>query len=106
MWAIIALMALTTFLLRISVITLFERIGMPLWIRRALPFIGPAVMTALVLPQILTRNGALFISASNARLFAGVVAFVVAWRTNNIVLTLTIGMLTLWAAQYASAWLR
>jgi branched-subunit amino acid transport protein len=32
----------------------------------------------------------------NARLIAGVIAALVAWRTKNVVLTIAIGMIALW----------
>jgi branched-subunit amino acid transport protein len=48
---------------------------------------------------LLIRDGAIFLSPMNARLIAGVIAMVVAWRTKNTLLTIAAGMIALWILQ-------
>jgi branched-subunit amino acid transport protein len=40
------------------------------------------------------------VSLGNARLVAGVLAILVAWRTRNIFLTILVGMGVLWLLQF------
>lgn len=67
-------------------------------IERALRFVPSAVLAALVAPALAAPTGALNLSPSNARLLAGIVALVVAWRTRNVALTLIVGMGLFWLA--------
>jgi branched-subunit amino acid transport protein len=95
-WLIMIALAVGTFLIRISFIALLSnRVVHPL-IARALRFVPAAVLSALVIPQILTRNNTLQISFSNPQLIAGIVAAVVAWRTKNVLFTILSGMVVLW----------
>ena len=71
-----------------------------LWLQQALRFVPVAALTALVVPELLVRNGALLISLQNERLVAGLVAVVVAWWTKNILLTLVLGMALLYGTQW------
>ena len=55
-----------------------------------------SVLSALVIPQILTRDHSILISFANPQLVAGILAAVVAWRTKNVLLTILSGMIVLW----------
>jgi len=96
---IITGMSIVTYALRLSMIALFDRYSMPEVLRRPLPFVAPAVLSAFVVPALLAPNGALDASLVNARLFAGALAAVVAWRTRNVFLTIGVGMGLLWILQ-------
>ena len=72
-------------------------------LRQALRFVPPAVLTAIIFPELLMPSGQLDLSLGNARLFAGAAAVLVAWRTRNAVLTIVIGMLVLWVLQWVLA---
>jgi len=56
------------------VISLLVDWDMPPIVRQALHFVPAAVLTAIVFPELLLRNGGLALSADNYRLIAGVVA--------------------------------
>jgi branched-subunit amino acid transport protein len=58
-----------------------------------------AVLSAIILPALLLPHGTLALSYSNARLIAGIVAVIVAWRTKNVFVTLIVGMGTLYLVQ-------
>ncbi|MBF8282806.1 MAG: Branched-chain amino acid transport, partial [Anaerolineales bacterium] len=47
----------------------------------------------------LQPRGALDLSLGNARLLAGGLAMLVAWRTKNVLLTIAVGMGALWILQ-------
>ncbi len=90
-------MALVTFAIRYPVLVLVGKIPLPQPVFRALKFVPPAVLTAIILPSILlSDNNRLDLRLTNAHLVAGLIAAVVAWRTRNVLLTIILGMLALW----------
>ena len=98
-WLIMLGLAAGTFLIRASFILVLGDHEMHPLITRALRFVPASVLSALVIPQILTRGNTLRISIANPQVIAGIVAALVAWRTKNVVLTILGGMLVLWALQ-------
>jgi len=98
-WLTIIMAGILTYATRLSFILLYGRIKMPNLMERALRFVPPAVLTAIFFPELLLNNGDLFLSFGNARLLAGMLAIVVAWRTKNVIYTIVIGMLALWVLQ-------
>ena len=96
-WPIILGMTLVTFLPRYGVLALLGRVEMPKPIFRALQYVPPAVLSAIILPGLLLdKDGNLYIAVDNSFLVAGVVAGLVAWRSRNLLLTIVLGMLVLW----------
>ena len=91
-WLIMLIAGLFTFATRLSFILLFDRIKVPEWFRRGLRFVPVAVLSAIILPELTSPNGSLFLSWRNPQLLAGMVAILVAWRTKNVVLTIATGM--------------
>jgi branched-subunit amino acid transport protein len=92
-WLILAVAGLLTYLTRLSFIALLGKWSPPEWVSRALRFVPPAVLTAIIFPELLIREDH-FLPA-NPRLLAGVIAAWVAWRTKNVILTIAVGMAVL-----------
>ena len=67
---------------------------------RALQFVPPAVLTAIIAPELFLQDGSLSLSLANGRLVAGLIAILVAWRTKNVVLTILTGMAAMWLIQW------
>jgi branched-subunit amino acid transport protein len=99
LWITILLAGLATYTMRLSFIQAYGRRRIPDWVARSLRFVPPAVLTAIIFPELLIHNGSLDFSIGNLRLLAGIVAALVAWRTKNVMLTVLAGMLALWALQ-------
>ena len=99
LWIVIILMGLVTYGLRLSMIALMGRLEVPPLVSRGLRFVPPAVLSALILPELVQPSGALNLSLGNLRLVAGALAIVVAWRTRNVLLTVGLGMAGLWLLQ-------
>ena len=98
-WAAVVVIGLGTFGLRFSFLYLEGRSrGVPHGAERALRFVPPAVLAALVLPSLAVSDGTVAI-AGNARLAAGALASVVAWRTEDILATIVAGVGALLALQ-------
>jgi branched-subunit amino acid transport protein len=96
LWLIVLAMGLVTFGIRFVPIVLLGRIEIPLVVQRALRFVPPAVLTAIVVPELLYRDNQIDVSLTNVRLLAGLIAIVVAWRTKNALITIGVGMIALW----------
>jgi branched-subunit amino acid transport protein len=94
-WLILLAVGLVTFATRLSFIWLFRHYSVPPALQRALRYVPPAALTAIILPEMLTPGGTIDISFGNLRLIAGLLAIIVAWRTKNILLTILIGMVAL-----------
>ena len=87
-------MGVITFSLRFSFIALLGRISLPPLLVRALRFVPAAVLSALVAPAVLYQDGVL--EPLSLKAFAGLIAALIAWRTQNILLTIVVGMGSLW----------
>jgi branched-subunit amino acid transport protein len=99
LWLIIIGMGLVTFGIRLVPIVLLGRIEIPLIVQRALRFVPSAVLTAIFVPELLYRDSQVDVALTNARLLAGLIAIVVAWRTKNALITIGVGMIALWVLQ-------
>ena len=95
LWLTLVVIGLLTFGIRLSFIVLAGRVKMPDWFQRTLRFVPAAALSAILAPELLQPNGKLDISLGNARLLAGALAMLVAWRTKNVLLTIGVGMAAL-----------
>lgn len=98
LWLTVLLAGALTFAIRFSFIGAAGRIGIPAWFERMLRFVPVAALTALIWPDLLIAQGA--ISLGEPRLFAGLLAALIAWRTRNVLATIGGGMVTLWVIQW------
>ncbi len=95
-WLIMIALAIGTFLIRISFILLLGTREINPLFSRALRFVPASVLSALVVPQILTRDHSILISLPTRNCWLAYIAAVVAWRTKNVLLTILSGMIVLW----------
>lgn len=90
-WVTIVLSAIGTYLMRASFLVGARRMAeVPPPVHRLLRQIPPAALASLVIPALLRPHG--HVDVTQARLWAGIVAAAVAWRTRNTALTLVVGM--------------
>ena len=88
-----------TYGIRLSMIVLLGKVEIPIRLKQALRFVPPAVLSAIIFPELLQPGGRLDVSLGNERLLAGLLAMVVAWRTKNVLWTIIVGMAALWLLQ-------
>lgn len=91
-WLVMLLGGLVTFGMRFSLIYLFGRFEVPETMRRALHYVPPAVLSAIIFPELLLQDGSISLELANIRLLAGIIAIVTAWISKNTLLTILVGM--------------
>ncbi|MBX3049140.1 MAG: AzlD domain-containing protein [Anaerolineales bacterium] len=89
---LIASMAAATIATRIPILLLLSRRQLPQGLFAALRYVPAAVLSAIIVPMVLTPGGELNLSWQNAALLASLVAALVSWRTRNLLLTIVVGM--------------
>lgn len=100
LWLTLLGMGAITYAIRLSFILLWGRVAVPSWVQRALRFVPPAVLSAIIFPEVLRPAGAWDLSPINPRLLAALIAALIAWRTRSALLTIVAGMAVLFLAQY------
>ena len=101
-WFILIVAGLGTLALRLSFILLLGRLDeLPPTVGGVLRFVPAAVLAALVVPAIISLSihpSAAFVFETE-KLIAGSVAALAAWYTRDVLATIGVGMLSLWALQ-------
>jgi branched-subunit amino acid transport protein len=99
-WLVMLLGGLITFGMRFSLIYLFGRFEVPETIRKALHYVPPAVLSAIIFPELFLHDGVLNLSLHNYRLLASLFAVLVAWFSKSTLITIIAGMLALFLLQF------
>ena len=99
LWLTLIIIGLLTYAIRLSFILFFSKMDIPSLLQRAFRFVPVAVLSAIIFPALFLPQGVRALSFSNARLFAGIIAVIVAWRTKNVLITLLVGMGALYLLQ-------
>lgn len=100
-WAAIVGIGICTYAIRFSFIYLFGRIdAVPPRIQHVLRYVPAAVLAALVVPSVVTVQLPLTETLLDDRLIAGTIAALVAWRTEDVLYTIVVGMATLWVIRF------
>jgi len=89
---LIAGMLIVTFLPRFLPLLFLDNKKMPDRVVRWLSFIPAAVLSALLAPAILIKNGSLSLSLSNTSLLAFIPTLITAYKTKNIFYTVSGGL--------------
>ncbi len=90
-------MMLVTFGTRYPIMALLRKRRLPEQFRLALEYVPPAVLVAIIVPEVLAPSGDLFLSMSNSALAASLAAVLISLRTKNLLLTIVGGMAVYWA---------
>jgi branched-subunit amino acid transport protein len=101
-WLLILVVGAITYLMRASFLVFADPERFPQWFKQALSFVPAAALTALVIPGLVFVGNTTQFDWKNPRLYAGLIAFAIAWRVKQAIWSLSAGMLVLWAL----LWLR
>lgn len=93
-------LALGTFALRFLPLTVLSRVTLPRWAQDWLTLVPGAVLAASLAQALLIHGERLVIHWRNTHLLAALPAFVVAWRTRSVILTMLTGMAAFALLQY------
>ena len=85
-------MMAVTFGVRYPVLALAGRVNFPPAIVRALKYVPPTVLTAIVMPDVLFPGSHLRLELTSPYVLGAVIAAVMAWRTKNLLLTIIVSM--------------
>jgi branched-subunit amino acid transport protein len=99
-WVVIGMLAVT-YLARLVPMLVLSRMEIPEGFRRWLQFVPVAVLSALLVPNILLQNGGLALRLDNTYLLAAVPTLIVAARFKNIFLTVLCGIICLMIIRFA-----
>ncbi len=97
-WAVILGGMAVTYAARLSFIMLPQSERLPPFFRRGLRLVAPAVLAAILAPQVFLIDSGIPIVLSPRPWAAGVAALI-GWRTRNAWLAIGGGMVTLWVLQ-------
>jgi branched-subunit amino acid transport protein len=90
---------LVTFLIRLSFIAFGHHLPDDPRIEALLRYVPPAILGALIAPEIFMIGGNLTSVPDNPRLWAALVALLVARLTRSVLATIAAGMAALWVVQ-------
>ncbi len=96
LWIVILAVGALNYASRLSFIAFFASREMPPLLARALRFVPAAMLTALVLPMVLSPSAAGALAGVNPRIPAAILAAIVAYFTHSTLKTLGVGMAALW----------
>lgn len=86
-------MFLVTFGVRYPPLALVGRLQLRDEIVRGLRYVPVAVLTAITVPYMLYRDGALTLSLQNSYLVGGIVAIAISYWTKNLLVTIGLGLM-------------
>lgn len=92
-WLVIVLLALATFLARSSFWMVGHKIVLPKRVQEALRYAPACALAAIIVPDLLLREGNLDLHLQNPRLIAGIAATIFFLLNRSMLLTIIFGML-------------
>jgi branched-subunit amino acid transport protein len=93
-------MAAITFIIKAGIFILGDRVRFPLLLTQALEFVPVTVLTAIIVPMILSPKAqGLELSWRNPQLIASIVAVLICAATKRQLLTIIVGLVTFFSWQ-------
>ena len=93
-------MAIVTFGIRYPILALSGRLKLSPQVVQVLSYVPPVVLTAIVVPAVLMpASGSIDFSYTNARLVGAIVAVLIGFWRQNLLLTIGVGMLAFFGWQ-------
>lgn len=86
-------MALVTFAVRYPVLAILGRVSLPDRMMRALRYVPTAVLSAIIIPNLIAPDNVIALTPANAYLVAGIFSIAVAAFTRKLLPTIIAGMI-------------
>ncbi|MGB3203108.1 MAG: AzlD domain-containing protein [Nodosilinea sp.] len=97
-WLLVGAMSLVTFSIRYGLLAFSGRIQLSPPLVRALGYVPPVVLTAIVVPAVVLPDGdTLALGWQNARLVGAIACVMLALGCKNLLLTIAGGMAVFWS---------
>ena len=102
LWLLLTIVAcgLITWALRLSFIVSGAQFAPGPRMKALLGYVPPAVLAALIAPEIFVREGGIDLAIGNPRLLAALVAMAVAFFTRSVLATIASGLAALWVVNW------
>jgi len=91
-------MGIVTYLPRWVPLIFLSRRRLPEWLRQWLGFIPAAVLSALILPALVTAGEPRHLTVFQPALLVSIPTLIFAWKTRSLAGTVIIGMALFWVA--------
>mgnify|MGYP001284737586 CR=1 FL=1 len=95
-WIIIISSGISTFISRFSFFFLADKFVLPKWVVSLLSYVPTAVLSSIIISNVMLDNSGSIFIIFNEKLYASVVAILISLIFNNIFLTILVGMLSMW----------
>ncbi|MBT6123426.1 MAG: AzlD domain-containing protein [Candidatus Puniceispirillum sp.] len=99
-WIVMIATGLINFATRFSMFSGFAPKQLPNWLEDALGFVPIAVLTAIIAPAVLFNETGTITIVDNTRVYAALVAIIVALITRSVLATISTGLIALWTLTY------
>jgi len=91
-------MGIVTYLPRWIPLILLSRRQLPEWLKQWLDFVPAAVLSALILPAVVTTGEPRHLEVFQPALLVSIPVFIFAWKTRSLAATVIVGMALFWIA--------
>jgi branched-subunit amino acid transport protein len=91
-------MGIVTYLPRWIPLILLSRRQLPEWLKQWLDFVPAAVLSALILPAVVTTGDPRHLDVFQPALLVSIPVFIFAWKTRSLAGTVIVGMALFWGA--------
>ena len=100
-WIVMIIAGIITFSTRFSMFNKSIAKKMPTWVETPLHYVPTALLTAIIVPEVLINEGTINFSIfENLRIMAACFAVFIALISRNVIATIASGLICLWLLQW------
>tara|TARA_B110000091_G_C13529133_1_gene355642 strand:- start:88 stop:402 length:315 start_codon:yes stop_codon:yes gene_type:complete len=100
-WIVMIIAGIITFSTRFSMFNKSIAKKMPVWVETPLHYVPIALLTAIIVPEVLINEGTINLSIfENLRIMAACFAVFIALISRNVIATIASGLICLWLLQW------
>lgn len=98
-WLTICLMGVVTYFPRLIPVTFLSQVQLPNWLKIWLTYIPTSIFGALIFSEIFLRGEKPDFSLENPYLWASMLAFIIALKSESLPATIGVGCVSFWILQ-------